>query len=151
VSRLAFSPDGETLAVSSLADDSVHLHVVATGKPLRSFKPKPAATPDKFGYSFWDQALVFSPDGKALAAAGGRLDQSIRLWELATALERRRYGGPQRPLHMVAFSPDGRSLASWRRDAVIRLLDVATGQDVGALHGHRGEVRAVAFLPDGRL
>jgi WD40 repeat protein len=150
VSKLAYSPEGRSLIVGSLGDDTFHLYTAA-GKLLRQFKPKPPATPAQSGYSFWDVAVAFAPDGKSLAAAGGRLDLSIRLWETATAQERRKYGGPQRALHLVAFSPDGRTLASWRRDGVIRLLDVATGQDAGSLQGHRGEVLSVAFLPDGRV
>jgi WD40 repeat protein len=51
----------------------------------------------------------------------------------------------------VAFSPDGRMLATANGDKAARLWDPATGECLRTLTGHDGEVRGVAFSPDGRL
>ena len=49
----------------------------------------------------------------------------------------------------VAFSPDGRRLATSSEDQTVRLWDVETGQEVLTLHGHTDIVPTVAFSPDG--
>jgi WD40 repeat protein len=51
----------------------------------------------------------------------------------------------------VAFSPDGKTLASGSDDRVIRFWNVTTGKEKGTLMGHKAPVESVAFSPDGKL
>ena len=51
----------------------------------------------------------------------------------------------------MAFSPDGRLLATAGDDSTARLWDPATGEHLRTLTGHASEVNGVAFSPDGRL
>jgi WD40 repeat protein len=51
----------------------------------------------------------------------------------------------------LAFSPDGKLLASGSSDRTIKLWDVATGKERATLRGHAGEVSSVCFSPDGKV
>lgn len=58
--------------------------------------------------------------------------------------------GNVRPVYSVAFSPDGKILASGGLGGTVWLWDVSTGREVRALSGHSASVQSVAFSPDGK-
>ena len=98
--------------------------------------------------------LALSADGRLLAAAGD--DGRVLLDDATTGARLHTLAGHSSPVLGVAFSPDGRRLASCsgqldgEGDASIRLWDTATGDPLALLVGHTSAVCAVAFSPDGR-
>jgi predicted Ser/Thr protein kinase len=62
----------------------------------------------------------------------------------------RTFYGHTGPVSSVAFSPDGKRLASASWDRTVKVWDVGTGQETLTLRGHPGEVYCVAFSPDGK-
>ena len=104
--------------------------------------------------------MAFSPDGER--ALSGGLDHTMRLWDVKTGKELRKFEGDMEWVHSVAFCRNGKCVLSgsgglfqngqWVHgmDQTVRLWDVETGQELKRLEGHTDWVDAVAFLPDGR-
>jgi hypothetical protein len=133
-----------------------------TGKPRSRFKLNSPAKDFE-----WDVArdLAFAPDGRRLAVALD--DGAISICETRTWSEIRRCKDEkERPIPFVklaprypppwpdpislAFSADGKWLASGSRYGQVRVWEVATGKEMLCLQGHEGEVLHVAVGPDGR-
>jgi WD40 repeat protein/serine/threonine protein kinase len=143
---LALSPDGCRALVGSTEDPDIGLLDVVTGKRLRSLKGH--------AQGVWDAA--FSRDG-ARAVSGGF--DGLRLWQVETGREVLHFGGDMDPALCVAFSPDGRLIASGHghlplkqhAPAAVRLWDAGTGNEVHCFEGHSQRISDVTFTPDSRL
>lgn len=160
---LAFSPDGKTLATNG--SGVVAFWDAATGKRLLTLQQRTTAGP--LG------ALAFAPDGRTLATVEGSPPETgwrfrkgkVKLWEVATGKERAILEEHRGFVTSVAFSPDGKTLASASTDGIVKLWDVATRQARAVLKGHadqkmvfsHGRVLAapqvdeLAFSPDGKV
>ncbi len=110
------------------------------------------------GHQDWIWSAVISPNGRYAATGAGPIslptnrtaDTSVRLWDLQTGEEVRRFEGHTNTVNMVAFSPDGQTIASASWDGTVRLWDVATGEGRIGFEGHTSRVLSVNFSPDGQ-
>jgi WD40 repeat protein len=132
---VALSPDGKLLAALSIR--TVHLRDVATGNEIRSF-------------SVGDRSLCFSPDGKRLVT--GSYSGEIMLFDVATGDEIRPVAGHRNDVLTIAYSPDGRILASGSGGAAptIQLWEMAAGKPLRDLPGSGAWVQSLVFSPDGK-
>jgi WD40 repeat protein len=95
-----------------------------------------------------DRGAAFSADGTRVAAISAN-DNTVRIWDVAANKELATLRGHAKPVACVAFSPDGKRVATGSADHTARLWDTASGQEAGVLPGHTGAVKAVAFSPNG--
>jgi WD40 repeat protein len=141
---LAFSPDGRMIAVSDSGNQrgkngsgGVLLLEHGTGKLLRELLTPGAAV----------GRVVFSPDGRRLAAAGG---VAVHVWNLPGGEEvAAGSDGHQNELAQIATAPGG-LIATAGGDHTVRVWDASTGVERRRLP-HGNMVRAIAVSPGGRF
>jgi WD40 repeat protein len=120
VATLMFSPDGKQLATAGWRQD-VALWDTATGKELRS-----VATAEPGFHA----ALAFSPDGRMLAVAYPPNEDGearVDLVEVISGKVRGSLWGHSATITSMAFSPDGKALATGSADTTVLLWDVLGG------------------------
>ncbi len=165
VGAVAFSRDGKLLAAGDSAPvgadaktdirSSVWLWDPAGGQRVRELR----------GHARGVTAVAFAPAGTVLASASH--DATVRVWDTATGRLIRTIAVPQdyvprnEPIGYdsgqhggvvaIAFSPDGRWVASGGFDGSVRLWDVATGKRVRVMRGHGREVVSLVFSRSGKV
>lgn len=136
IESVAISNNKQTLAIAdrtggvkllAIADGSVRQTLAGNGKILD---------------------LRFSPDDRILASAAG---SDINLFDTQTGTFIKKLAKHDAAVNALAFSADGRLLASGSDDRTAIIWQVDSGKSKHVLKGHDQTVRAVAFSPDGKL
>jgi WD40 repeat protein len=142
---VAFAPDGKTVATGA-GDGTIRVWDAATGGRRTTLGK----------HTLPVVALTFSPDGKALASAGGipnvvGSSGEVKLWDLASGRARFTLNSHRTPVTCVAISADGRTLATGNADGTVKLWDVVTGQYLATVAELTTRIQSLAFSPDGKL
>jgi WD40 repeat protein len=143
---LLLFPDGKT-AVAKCKED-VFLHNVESGRDRLLQVHQANGTTDRVG------SVALSPDGKVLAGGLWSGTCSVRLWEVATGKEIGTLKAHERSVFAIAWSPDGRMVASSDRrgigeDGVVRVWDMATSKQIAKFTGYTSTALSLAFSPNG--
>jgi len=114
-------------------------------------KPQSAGLPPEFVKHLKVYDLAYSPDGTTLAAASGQSEWGcVLLWDASQHRLTSMLGGYSKRVLSVAFSHDGKKLATGSMDGKIWIWDVAARRVEHVLVGAKGRTK-VAFSPDSRL
>jgi eukaryotic-like serine/threonine-protein kinase len=183
--RVAWSPESARLATGGYYQavtvwPAPPVSVSATATAATAATPTAAAdqgasAPGLYPPKIWSyrgdmayvQGLVWSPDGTRIASCGTKpivlfaSNGGVRIWDAATGRRVLTYSGHSEAVDLLAlaWSPDGRYLASGGSDQVVRVWDARTGEDLVTYYGHMDQppiydsadpytITAIAWSPD---
>ncbi len=147
--QTAFSPDGSRLASAS-GDGTVKIWDVHA-EHLSAARAKSRSVTE----GGWVSALAYNCDGRLLAIASDRnpvnsgvVDFKLRLVDRQDPNQTQTLSGHSQGVTSMAFSPDGKQIATGSRDHTVRVWDVSTAESLWTGAGHTAAVNDVAFVRD---
>lgn len=138
VNSIAFSPISQILAYG-WSDGAISLSDIKTDEPPKTLAKSLGTMRHQV------LCLAFSTDGMLLAS--GAWDSNVRLWDLKTNKLLRTLTGHKSEVLSVAFSPDGKTLATCSKEDV-RLWNIEGGHNRSIINHFA--ILDVAFSPDGK-
>ncbi len=155
---VAVSPDGKTLATAGF-DNTVKLWEIGADGALKPLKVLTGHTGPVY-------AVAFHPTDPKIVATASQ-DKTGRIWDITDIKKAEGKGaadgvaevakpkfelkGHTDIVDTIAFSPDGKSLATGGADKSVKLWNQTDGKELKALGVHDGSVYSVAFSPDSKL
>src|ERR1051325_7225496 len=141
VYSVAWHPDGKTIGILQ-EGGLIRIHNVFEKRDVVAFDPSD-------GELRTCREISFSSDGRMLAVPVGH-DGEIWVFEAFSGKQLFKLKGHGGTVFCVAFSRDGRLLASSSLDGTAKIWDVSTRKEKWTLRGHKSFICSVAFSPDGK-
>jgi WD40 repeat protein/serine/threonine protein kinase len=135
--RVAWSPDGATIAVCNWSEGTVDPLNAQSLEPIRRWP---------HGHGAVLLSLAFSPDSRRLLTSSA--DGIARVWDAATGTRLHDLVGHASRVLCAVYSPDGKRIASGGDDSNVRIWDAETFDQVARLSGHEDYVYSLAWRAD---
>jgi serine/threonine protein kinase/WD40 repeat protein len=97
------------------------------------------------------ELIDFDSDGQMLLGFASDRDKVIAAWRVGDTREKKQLRGHEEGVAGMAFSPDGKFLATGSKDQTVRIWEVSTGHLLHVCRGHKHEIETVNFSSDGQL
>ena len=144
ISSFTFLPSGSLLAAGIDRNTLKVWDFEKQDKPVAEFSAPGLASP-----------VVFAPIGDRIATVRcesnkERIERTLYVWNLQSREKLEVDTGHKGYIHSIAFSLDGRRLATacWDEDGIAQLWDTETGREIAKVEDHR-EIRGITFSPCG--
>jgi WD40 repeat protein len=136
VRGVAVSPDNELI-------------IAANGAAVLVFQLATKPIPPANGHSERVLAIAVTTDNRTIVS--GSMDNTVRIWDLASGQLVRTLEGHSGGVDTVAVSRDNKVIVSGSRDRTVRIWELASGRLVRTLEGHSHWVSGVAVTSDNRM